>query len=307
MKSKAEWWLKANAVASAVGGEPKMQTVVMYLTIAEGETACGEATGWEGEHNWGATTARALHADEHAVLEAAGVRATVDLRDLRAREFAARAAIAAAVAAGKLSDPGPTVALHCDSAPTTGPYFVWFAAFPDDVAGAKYFASFFRAAAERDALASGAPYAMASAMYAAGYFKGFHVGHGLYEQREGRWVLLMPGEGASTPTKTGAELNIAAYASTLERLGPVIRAALVGWTPGAEPEVYAEPAAPDPEVGSTAWVQDRLNIAGASPALDVDGKIGPKTQAALRAYQKGHGLKITGTATQATIDVLGAA
>jgi peptidoglycan hydrolase-like protein with peptidoglycan-binding domain len=51
-------------------------------------------------------------------------------------------------------------------------------------------------------------------------------------------------------------------------------------------------------------VQTALNSNGAN--LTVDGHMGPKTAAALRAYQKQHNLKVTGQPDQATLTALGA-
>lgn len=54
----------------------------------------------------------------------------------------------------------------------------------------------------------------------------------------------------------------------------------------------------------TKALQDALNAAGARPSLAVDGIIGPKTQAALRAFQRAHGLPETGAPDEATWAVL---
>ncbi len=50
-------------------------------------------------------------------------------------------------------------------------------------------------------------------------------------------------------------------------------------------------------------VQKALDKSGAK--LKVDGLMGKKTEAALRAYQKKHSLKVTGTADKATLKSLG--
>ncbi len=50
-------------------------------------------------------------------------------------------------------------------------------------------------------------------------------------------------------------------------------------------------------------IQEALDKAGAK--LKVDGLMGKKTEGALRAYQKKHGLKVTGTADKATLKSLG--
>jgi peptidoglycan hydrolase-like protein with peptidoglycan-binding domain len=50
-------------------------------------------------------------------------------------------------------------------------------------------------------------------------------------------------------------------------------------------------------------VQMALNANGAK--LTVDGRMGPKTAAALRAFQHQHKLKITGRPDRATLQALG--
>jgi peptidoglycan hydrolase-like protein with peptidoglycan-binding domain len=47
---------------------------------------------------------------------------------------------------------------------------------------------------------------------------------------------------------------------------------------------------------STAQIQAALNAAGASPSLAVDGKYGPATEGAVRAFQGAHGLTVDGKA-----------
>lgn len=265
--SVARWYAKANALAEAL---PKISkpAVCVLLAVAEGETRCGDA--WPGEHNWGATTRRALHVDELAALASAGVRPSVGPDHLEV-EVEARSVLADAVAAGTIPDPGSGCALHCDSTPTGGPYFVFFAAFPNDVEGSEYFASFFRTAAEQAAIQIGDPDALARAMFQAHYYTGFH---------------------ANDP-----EANIADYAANLRRILPGIQDALSAWTPGADP--------PPLEVGSVEWVQTRLNALGiVTPALVVDGKLGPNTYAALRAYQASNGLAVTGSITAETVNSL---
>jgi peptidoglycan hydrolase-like protein with peptidoglycan-binding domain len=53
---------------------------------------------------------------------------------------------------------------------------------------------------------------------------------------------------------------------------------------------------------SIANVQTALNSNGAR--LTVDGRMGPKTAAALRQFQSQHNLKLTGRPDQATLKVL---
>lgn len=53
----------------------------------------------------------------------------------------------------------------------------------------------------------------------------------------------------------------------------------------------------------TTEIQAALNKNGA--ALDVDGRMGPKTHSALMAFQKSHGLQATGRPDAATTKALG--
>lgn len=84
--------------------------------------------------------------------------------------------------------------------------------------------------------------------------------------------------------------------------------------PPPAPAPVAAPASPPPPAPTmpshltqaqqrVAKVQMALNANGAQ--LDVDGKPGPKTVAALKAYQSGHGLKPTGKMNAATAKALG--
>jgi peptidoglycan hydrolase-like protein with peptidoglycan-binding domain len=63
------------------------------------------------------------------------------------------------------------------------------------------------------------------------------------------------------------------------------------------------PANLTPGQQRVAKVQMALNASGAQ--VTVDGKWGPKTAAALKAYQQGHGLKPTGHIDSATAKALG--
>lgn len=80
-----------------------------------------------------------------------------------------------------------------------------------------------------------------------------------------------------------------------EKRNPLI---LHGWKPKAPPSL---------EVGTIAWVQSSLNALVPGLHLDVDGKPGPKTKAALVAFQAANGLSadgIYGPLTRAKIEEL---
>ncbi len=71
----------------------------------------------------------------------------------------------------------------------------------------------------------------------------------------------------------------------------------------APPPPPPPPAKPVSHVNHAAAVQTALNSHGAK--LDVDGRMGPKTVAALKAFQKQHKLKVTGKVDHATARALG--
>lgn len=82
--------------------------------------------------------------------------------------------------------------------------------------------------------------------------------------------------------------------------------------PPPPPAPVAAPAPPPPPAippGLTpaqqrvAQLQTQLNAAGAQ--LTVDGRMGPKTQTALRDFQKQHNLKATGRPDAPTMKALG--
>ena len=77
--------------------------------------------------------------------------------------------------------------------------------------------------------------------------------------------------------------------------------------PSAPPPSSAPPAAPMHTAVShhqfIESVQTALNSHGAK--LTVDGRMGPKTEAALRAFQHQHHLKVTGRPDHATVQALG--
>lgn len=263
----SRWYEKANAWASGwrdvFGALPSKTCVVLGLSVAEHETRCGDA--WPGERNWGAVVCRGLTDAEKAVLHAAGVHAS-GIGDHGVA--AARAALQAATLAGTIPE-AHGVALHADSAPGVGWYFTMFCAFPNDEEGAKKLVEVL--AEERpscrailvgadDPLAATTP--LAAAMYRTHYYTGFHDPH-------------QPG---------GADANVADYSAALTREARVIGPALAAWT-------FGETAAP---IDLATWlgVQEALNALGEN--LVEDGIAGPKTRAAVKAYQASRGLVTDG-------------
>jgi hypothetical protein len=284
-RSRASWWDKANSLAEAwrdvFGADLSPAGVALALAVAQHETQCGDA--WAG-HNWGACTKGALTQPQRAALVAAGVHAAILREPARtALEMTATAALANA------GCPVPDDAeIHVDSSPAAGAYFTLFGRFADDEAGARYFVhvlaeqrSTCRQILEQAVkLADGGAVALAAAMYRSHYYTGFHD--------------------PSQPDGVGA--NIRDYAGAVAACLASIRPALTGWSPGAEPPVYTEPATPDLSTG--AGLQAALNRLGATPALVEDGVVGPKTKAALVAFQTGHGLTADGVLGVRTLSAL---
>ena len=208
----SRWTDKADAYVAAYGLAPSFHHVCLALAVAEHETLCGDA--WPGEHNWGATTVRGLNSDERAKLSAAGVYASAS----PASEAHARAILG--------SPPG--LALHRDYAASIGWYFTWFARYPDDVGGARYFQHLLLRGDVPAVMAdeNAGPRELAAAMYKIHYFLGVH-----------------PHDGGA-----GDAANVNDYASALARLVGPIGEALRDWTipgAGADPTLV-EPLMPDP-------------------------------------------------------------
>lgn len=263
------WYAKANAFASGwrleLSSDPPLSAVVLGLAVAQLETACGDV--WPGVHNWGAVQSRVPSTLERKVLVDAGVPPSP------ANAALGQAALARAIEEGVIP-PNPTGSLQCDSSPTSGYYWVFFQAFPDDAAGATRFVHVLavsRPQCRTVLMTPGASEAeLAAAMYASGYYEGTH----------------------DPSTQEGKQANIAAYASAIRSWTPRIRAVLGTWTPGANPPSIMP--APDPK--SDLWVQWALNKVGVVPPLTEDGVLGPKSKSAIAAFQQGHNLKVDGVA-----------
>jgi hypothetical protein len=108
----------------------------------------------------------------------------------------------------------PKAEIHCDSTPTDGPYFVWFAAFDTHADAAEYFVKLLAGKdkpkpARAVLLSGGTPYELAEAMYSAGYYTGFFKRDEIYPDG-----------------KTGRAKNIEAYAARINASYPTVLAAL---------------------------------------------------------------------------------
>jgi hypothetical protein len=142
------------------GAEPAPLALLNALAVAELETGAGDHPRWLTSRNWGALQKRKLSASERASLEAHGIRA------------ADPGALAAARA---LLPAGADEELHRDSSPTSGPYFAWYWAFPDEVSAARKFLSVLVAnrPGVRAIIDRASPEDLARAMYASRYFEGY--------------------------------------------------------------------------------------------------------------------------------------
>ena len=77
-------------------------------------------------------------------------------------------------------------------------------------------------------------------------------------------------------------------------------------TVAPQPAPTPLPSSNNARVGSVAWIQAKLNKAGASPPLGVDGDWGPLTRAALINFQLKRRLSVDGIAGPQTLTALGA-
>lgn len=273
MKSKTWVQSKLDAVATAwqwlYGAKPTPHACALALAPAWHETVAGDA--WPGK-NWGATTLRALTAQEESILVHAGIHPTVG----PAHDQVAAQAMAALRAAGI---PLPHGEIHCDSRTVKGPdgkaqiepYFVWFASFDDDASGAAYYLGILAGVAAPKGARSvlldpaGTVRELAALMYRQGYFWGFH-----------------PHDGGA-----GDAANVDDYAKDLEALWPEITAALDGWVvPDAAPRPVRNLLLGDTGE-DVRRVQSWLQITQ-------DGAFGPKMLHAVDVFRVARGLGAIG-------------
>jgi hypothetical protein len=257
LASSTRWQQKADALSGAwrakYGVVLGWAGTVLALGVAQHETWCGDA--WPGEHNWGAVQYRTLHPQEQQVLTDAGLHP--DPRSVSA----ARAALAAAVAAGHVVA-DPAGALHVDSSPglrtTTNPggwYWVYFRAFGTDEEGAECFVTSLTrpkptggtrgileaAQTPADGQWGAQAHVLAAEMYAPpGYYEGVH-----------------------DPTQPGGkEANVADYSTAVASAATTIAAGLAGWVAGGQQQLQAvaegalaeqpDPGPPDPPADPSA-------------------------------------------------------
>ncbi len=246
------WQRKAQALADAwtshYGSVLPHDGIALGLGPAQLETRCGDA--WPGpdglldtsddERNWGACTLRALTGEEHGVLDSAKIYPSIGQGHV---EIAKRAMVALATAGFEVPSGVvaginvPRATIHCDShtvkdahgKSVTIPHFVWFANFANDVDGAAYYLHLLGSGGRAELARPGNGWSLAAAMYARGYFGGFHP-HAKYIGKDG------------TEHDGNAE-NIAAYAKLIDYWLPQIKASLASWSPETIP--VPQPADPN--------------------------------------------------------------
>lgn len=253
MSHDTQWYrAKAQALVTGwrrtFGTEPSLEQIVCPLASAIHETQAGDA--WPGEHDWGATTLRSLNAAELAVVHAAGLVPTVGPTHGKA----AADAMAALRASGL---PRPQGVIHCDSRTVVGggnvAYFVWFAAFANDEDGAEFFChalALKKGGEHRPAYAvlmskGLTEYALAAAMFAGGYYTGFHSAK----------------DKSPEARAAAAQLNIADYAGSMQKIAPSIRVALRGWIPEPAHKIELPTAQLAPMLDLSHTWQESLRIA----------------------------------------------
>lgn len=289
----SRWVQKANAFANAWHDKfkvsPGVCLVVDALSVAQHETLCGDA--WPGEFNWGALQLRATLTD----LEKAAISSLVpNPQNVKL----ARGMLAAAVEAGAVPVE-PNGALHVDSSPGRGWYWVFFRKFPDDTAGAAYFIHVLceNRPGCMSILKSSTQdwnsdlFDLASAMYATHYYEGFRIPTQMYDGPDGKKV-------------TGVVMNELDYAGSLEKIAPTIFDALQGWVPPL--------ITPQWDLSAVAGVQSALTFlagkyGGRWQKMDpqgVDGKLGPLTKAALLEFQNFMSIPATGQIDVQTVATL---
>lgn len=240
------------------GTEPSLEQIVCPLASAIHETQAGDS--WPGpdgsvgtqddEHDWGATTLRSLNASELAVLSKAGIRPTVGAGHVKAAEDAMTALHASGL-------PQPQGVIHCDSRTVVGggnvPYFVWFASFENDDDGAEFFChalALKKGGEHRPAyavlMAPGlTEYRLAAAMFAGGYYTGFHSAK----------------DASPEARRAAAELNIADYAGSMKRIAAPLRIALQSWTPASSNKIELPTPALAPMLDLAHTWQDAVRAA----------------------------------------------
>jgi hypothetical protein len=196
---------KAAALAAAwprvTGAPPNKNAIRLCLAQATHESHCGD--DWPLSNNWGCCDYRPCNAAE--------------LVAITNGQLADGSWLYADGTFSSAHRPDAVAQMHTDVHPGGVRYHTWFAAFPDDVAGAAYYLKIaWRMAGAVLACEQATATDFATACYVHGYFEGVHPG----ARPVGRRTLpLTPPEAA----------NVADYASAMNKVLPEIDAALQGW------------------------------------------------------------------------------
>ena len=133
------------------------------------------------------------------------------------------------------------------------------------------------------------------------YLYGGSTAYGPPESKGGKYVS----DGVFDPKTVDRQLGTAVILQMLMELDHTLQ---IDGTDTAAPTARTEQAPltePDDELAEDIlWVQQSLNNLGADPQLVEDGKIGPKTMAAVSKFQRENGLHDTGVPDAATISAI---
>lgn len=264
MMPTERWTKKANAFATAwfqkYGRLVPTAALCEACAVAQHETLCGDA--WPGEFNWGAVQLRGLTFGEKAVL--------THVEPSPKNVAGARVALANAVAANAIPAE-PNGALHVDSSPGKGWYWVYFHKFENDIAGARFFIHVLcdqRPRCLETLQSAGGNWEvecsdLAERMYETHYYEGFYIPTKMYG------------------TKSGATMNVEAYASSIEAIAPTIASAIgLPWVPKLTLDLNGSS---DVQAALT-FLAIMLRHPEFNP-LGIDGVWGPHSKAALEAFQ----------------------
>lgn len=225
-------WAAAKASAMLAAGKqvlgdtwpPSLSTFLLPMAQAMFETNLGDS--WKNAANWGACDLRALTPQEQAACVAGALKAGDWLHSDGTSGGPHRA-----------DDKG---ILQVDSHPGGTTFRVWFAAFPDDVAGAAYFLRIVCRSSKAVLLDPNAsPLSYATALYLGCYYEGVHTG-------------ARPCGHRTLPLNAGEATNVNSYMTVVASRASVLAGLLTqaGWSlpaPAAPPTPIADPSGPADE------------------------------------------------------------
>lgn len=196
------WWTDladdyVTAYRNLFGGLPSRDQVLYAMAVAEFETNNGRA--WPRTYNFGAVQLRTPTTAEQAEISSGALQAGSVLP----------------ASGGK-----PGGVLHEDTHPASGPYWVWFAAFPNQLDGVTYF---LQTLYSRDGCNSaGSIEDLVSCMYLHCYFEGSTPG-------------ARPCGSRSIPFTAPEQANVDAYVGYVTRTYGAVSSNVGGWVPEDKP------------------------------------------------------------------------